>query len=576
MPCKRPDCQRPLYGATKCILHEENGEKDPTQFANTLSQTVSSSAGAEFSHIHFPKGFELQYFSSFQNQTIQGSSFFACHFHGGVNLSGKAFTGASFIETTFHNLAIFESATFQSALSSVTSFRGSTFCDEADFTNCTFRTHRSDLGDADFSNVTFKQGADFNRSRLRDISFDESVVDGNVLLIGSSFSTASFKYLNRYNPPGHSADLTISGSNEDPVWHIDAEEARFRRVSVTGSRGGGIDLKNATIEDQLSILNTEFTGAGIGLRHTRISGHAEIVGGRFHDCTIDFEEAQFSGEMCIKRCTFSRPLRIEGFREHPHLLSLQGSTFEKGLQLEGNAPSDRLFSKTENVNLTNLTFGPECSVSMRNVDLSRARLLDTDVRDVEFTGVTWAERKGLYRIKRQAVYDEIEEAESDDPDYRKLERLYRELKQSFESRKSWYDAGHFHMGEKEMQRHATDSRFRWGMLTAYRWISLYGERATPAFVVLGFVLLTFTALYIGWGLEPANPDGPLRFWGGSWDMLFWSWANSLNFALQHIGIGSPTGYELAPGGQFLTVLQRLISTTLVALAALAVRQQMKR
>jgi hypothetical protein len=59
-------------------------------------------------------------------------------------------------------------------------------------------------------------------------------------------------------------------------------------------------------------------------------------------------------------------------------------------------------------------------------------------------------------------------------------------------------------------------------------------------------------------------------------MFRWSWGNSLNFAVQHIGIGRASGYELAARAQFLTVIQRVLCTTLVALAALAIRQQMKR
>ena len=205
-------------------------------------------------------------------------------------------------------------------------------------------------------------------------------------------------------------------------------------------------------------------------------------------------------------------------------------------------------------------------------------MLDTDVRNIEFTGVAWKKKKidWAYKIRRYAVHDETHEEDADDPDYPKLERLYRELKENFESRKNWYSAGHFHIGEKEMQRKGADSWPRRAMLTIYRFVSLYGERAFPAFAALGLTLVAFAALYICVGLQPEGPGGHFQLWGGSVDVFLWSWGNSLNFAVQHLGIGRASGYELKAGFQFLTVLQRIICTTLVALAALAVRQQMKR
>lgn len=543
-----------------------------------IAEEVANESEIRLVNVHFPKGAEIFY----GDIESDGLAILSCHFYGAVNMSGLDFpTGCSFAKTTFHQDAFFQGSTFQHSVKSAPNFRGATFRGRAKFHRCTFY-NGEDLGDCDFNHSTFKEKADFSHVKARDLGFYHIHLGSNL-----NFTSASLRNLNissavRIADSANPSVLQISNSNDSQMDQIIAYGSEFDRIEISNACVDWIDLSNAHIKDKLHIFYSTLEGKGIDLTGITSQECIEVNRVDFEDHSISFQNATLSGSVEITDCTFARSLDVVNVADAPANFSLEKCVFDRGLLLEGNSPSGKLFAPPENgkeasqVNLTGLTFGLDCPVSIRNVDLQNACFLDTDVRNIEFTGVTWDEKTGPYRIARRAVHDEVSEEETDDPDYRKLERLYRELKQSFESRKNWYSAGHFHIGEKEMQRKGTDSSARRAMLTIYRCISLYGERALPAFVALALTLLGFAALYIGIGLQPADPDGYLQFWGGSWEMFFWSWGRSLNFAVQHIVIGRASGYELAAGAQFLTVIQRVLCTTLVALAALAIRQQMKR
>jgi hypothetical protein len=96
------------------------------------------------------------------------------------------------------------------------------------------------------------------------------------------------------------------------------------------------------------------------------------------------------------------------------------------------------------------------------------------------------------------------------------ERVYRELRRSYEERKHFAVANDFHFGEMEMRR----LRSRDPVLTLYGLFSGYGTRPLQALVWLLLVVLVFCPLAFGWsgGLgsgvpapEAANYVGPLSF-----------------------------------------------------------------
>jgi len=118
---------------------------------------------------------------------------------------------------------------------------------------------------------------------------------------------------------------------------------------------------------------------------------------------------------------------------------------------------------------------PELSIFYKS-DLSHAFFHRCDVTNINFSSVTWAERKGcrkrmvfeelvkfgdddLVKIghkMRLSTYDlETDELSPDDRDYGLIAELYQQLKKNYDERKDYWTAGDFHYGEMEMKRLAT-------------------------------------------------------------------------------------------------------------------------
>jgi hypothetical protein len=119
------------------------------------------------------------------------------------------------------------------------------------------------------------------------------------------------------------------------------------------------------------------------------------------------------------------------------------------------------------------------------------------------------------------------------------------------------------MGEKEARRRSATGGM-YVLLTIYRWISKYGERALPAFFWLAAVIAICAAGYYLLGISLGNPDGTL------------SGVQALLFSFE------ATFFPFRPGNldnglaRTLNLLQRLVSPLLLALLALALRQRVKR
>jgi hypothetical protein len=162
----------------------------------------------------------------------------------------------------------------------------------------------------------------------------------------------------------------------------------------------------------------------------------------------------------------------------------------------------------------------------------------------------------------------VEEVESSDAEtverpWPEIERLYRQLKVNYEGRGDYPRAGDFHIGEKEARRRNPEARWGpWLLLTMYGALSKYGERALPAFGWLGVLVILYAFGYLG--LSPQTGEAAL------------SLGQSLKYSFQStILLAKPGGIE--EGWMWwLNAFQRLTSSPLLALFALALRQQVKR
>ncbi|MFE2992262.1 pentapeptide repeat-containing protein, partial [Streptomyces sp. NPDC059262] len=182
------------------------------------------------------------------------------------------------------------------------------------------------------------------------------------------------------------------------------------------------------------------------------------------------------------------------------------------------------------------------------------------------------------------------------PDPEDVSALYRQLRKAFEDGKNEPGAADFYFGEMEMRRHdrtgtSPSERF---LLWGYWLLSGYGLRASRALGWLGAAMLSTMVVLMLWGLpqespaqqafgtvppgggkvtfeinqtDPQNPTGD-RFTGKRFE-------KSLNVTLNSVVFRS-SGQDLTTAGTYIEMTSRVSEPVLLGLAALAIRNRVKR
>jgi uncharacterized protein YjbI with pentapeptide repeats len=430
---------------------------------------------------------------------------------------------------------------------------------------------------------------------------------------------------------GHDGKCILHSENLDKDWeafkealeeHRDEHQGDFRHVFFSGP----IDFSNETFGIESLFFRATFK-ARARFYDAEFFGRASFVGAAF-EARADFEDVTFHRGADFEAATFLavnfRDATFGAVDEEE--TNFQHATFEEAdfrdSTFENEAVFDRSFETREDVQIAgamfsgcefrddvllcggseenrafaggkvdfeDVTVAPDASLHFRYADLSQCRLLRTDLRDVEFTGVKWCEdvsSDGRYFnewFRRVGIYDEIyeqnqegssEEAGADGeeksdsesvPSWSEIERLYRQLKRNYEDRGDFPRAGDFHMGEKVARRQI--SQTQWDaqvLLYAYRALSKYGERALPAALWLATLVPAFALLYYALGATTCLS------------------CESLSYPDAFLSSLEATFYPVRPVGfqdfwpQFSSIVQRVISPVLIALLALALRQRVKR
>jgi hypothetical protein len=124
---------------------------------------------------------------------------------------------------------------------------------------------------------------------------------------------------------------------------------------------------------------------------------------------------------------------------------------------------------------------------------------------VDFINCKWSSVKG-----RRGLYDEtVLNRKSSIEHIKKVERLYRRLKQKYKEEHDEAEVSNWHRGEKEMQRRGTrftKNPFLWLILNLYRWTSGYGEEPVRAGLFLLMLICLAMRLLVGDGLVPLGGD----------------------------------------------------------------------
>ena len=393
-----------------------------------------------------------------------------------------------------------------------------------DFTGATFE------GNVSFAYLTFGSETEFEKTTFQGIAnFQSSTFEKKVNLLDSTFEK-------RVDFRG----ATFEGG------------ALFNRAIFKGRAG----FNRATFEDVSKCESNEFEPP-VSFYKATFEDNSYFGATEFYSEVV-FWASNFKGEAFFQNTVFGDGAEFAG------------AIFEAGAHFTGETERDPIFSDTY-VRLEYVTYSADASIEFRQADLRRCTFKGTNLRHIEFTGARWCGdvSRGIPEdewFKRVGVYDEIVELdEGETRPWTEIEQLYRQLKKNYEDRGDFPRAGDFHIGEKETRRRNPNTS--WGvymLLSIYRALSKYGERALPAFAWLVVVVAGCGIGYSNLGVVVGDSGEALS---GVQALLFSFEATFFPF--------SPLELE-DPTARALNLLQRLLSPLLLALLGLALRQRVKR
>ena len=433
-------------------------------------------------------------------------------------------------------------------------FSETTLADEADFSNAVFAAGASFstarfLGGATFAGATFFGTTTFTEAGFaKRVNFVRTTFEGAACFGRATFAAGANFY-----------EATFSGDADFAQARF-ASRASFARATFTASAR----FTETTFADTAHLFRTTFAG------RAAFGGATFAKGATFAEATFrqgaDFDGAAFlRGKADFARCALLGPTRFAPRRVRKTTVSVFGDA---------------------EVDFRAVRIEPPDALAFVEANLDRCRFVDTDLRRVRLTGVTWAQLPwGLWAraVTRDAVYDEKQPERYALLPLAKLEDLYRQVKRNYEDQRDFDRVGDFHFGEKEMRRRNPATPFRLRLLlTLYRGVSGYGEwwlRPLALFLAL-LVAGAGGYLYCGvWAKDLTGPGGhlvALRDWPSSPGEVFAAVGQSLLFSLRVLTLLKPDDLVPVGGSRLIQTVQSLCGPILLGLAGLAIRQRLRR
>lgn len=405
-----------------------------------------------------------------------------------------------------------------------------------------FLRHR-ETREGRFSSIVFPEGVDFKEQVFTTLmDFSCATFLGEV-----EFSDSTF-------PEGANFDYATFENGCLFEWVTFQKKAWFASANfkARSAESPGAVFNSATFDAQ-----TLFIAAHFLTKATFDS--SKFKSSPIFDETLFREEANFRGVVFEQGAEFTET-------SFGSIGRFSSSSF-LGRTVFASLPSQPpIFSGTE-VDFRNVEMKPLDAVIFRDADLSKCRFYNTDLREVEMTGVTW-----LRRRNRQMVYDEVASTSSFEATSPfGIERLYRQLKRNYEERRDYERVGDFHYGEKEMRRKNKQTpvanRF---FLNLYWIVSGYGERYLRPLFSAAIVLIGSTFLYLRLGIYPKSGTIALQLNSLS------HWARVTHYGLRIMTLLKSDDLVPSQEASWVNTIQSIFGPILIGLFVLALRQRLKR
>jgi uncharacterized protein YjbI with pentapeptide repeats len=518
--CALLSCGRPALADPQaqgyCILHAPWDGKDLSAFQAAIDEIIEKarqgSGVCNFSHCYFPSNYDCR--------NLKKAFEFNCYFYEAKFSGNAVFEKADFWNADFSNAKFYGEAIFKRANFGGANFVEVEFSREANFSGAKFSWY------ADFTEAKFARDADFREAEFYiNANFSEVKFSGEAKFLEAKFYKDADFRVAEFSKGANFLKAKFS------------QVANFVRAKFFGSV-----CFIAEFYGEANFRGAEFF-EGANFSEAKFSGDT------------NFWESEFSGDADFSRAEFSGDANFVG-AEFSGDANFWRAEFRQRADFSGVETA-----KNATVNFQWVRFLKPQQVFFHHVDLSRWSFLDTDLRRIDFDDVTWGTIRRLLS-RRTALFDELNVSNQKD-ELAKVERLYRHLKQNYESQRDYGRAGDFYYGEMEMKRRQLNPL---GQISfwIYRILSGYGESYPRALFWLVVMWLLFAVLFTVVGYTDE--------WGNHadlWRSLIYSAQSMTLFHELNITFHSAWGKAIKLVASVLGVIQ-------IALFGLALQRRFKR
>lgn len=414
-----------------------------------------------------------------------------------------------------------------------------------------------------------------------------------------------------FHAPQGKKGVSVEEFNRRVFERINEARAKNQICDLSGSIfEGSIDFSRATFSGETNFRETIF-GEAVNFLEAKFNGAIDFSFAKING-VANFSKAEFNSEVNFFGATFNDVAKffkailssktdfsVATFSRGADFswATFKRADFEATKFIEGTSFIKAIFNEKANFSWATFSeayfFGEtfieggdfiglkiEEKVTFQKANLEKVSFLDTDLRKIDFN-CDWPKKGG-----RNVLYDEIElfkkEKGKDFKDkIKKVEILYRQLKQKYKEEYNEPEVSNWHYGEKEMQRKQSSMKdFSFYLLHPYWLSSGYGEKPARAGIFLIFLLL-YTSLFLAVAglVVPDNVKDVHGITSIGWPYdidIKKIWALFLN-TFKYVTFQRDPFFEPANWcGEAIKLLAQILIPLQAALFALAVRNRVRR
>ena len=436
-------------GKEYCVFHAPVGKKkcSKTKFDNQLAERITQHLEAEtecdLSGTIFEWNIKIEDLPSHNSPTIKlpAMNLSYTHFKGNADFFFTFFGDANFIKAHFWKEVFFGHA----------HFKKSAIFTEAEFEN-----------KVNFSRTKFKEGADFSNA---------------------VFSSDVFFYHANFYDGNNNYEADFSDANFKGNAHF--YESRFL---------GDADFTGAQFFKEADFIQSRFSGDAV-FSYSKFKGEVKYSRSAYKGIAF-FVNTRFEQETSFKETFFNNEADFSAthFEKVAYFSAMLEQNTDKKYYIDIPIGYNLFngIARFKNIIIIN-------ALRLEKANLKKASFIDTDVRQIEFLNCVWPEESGQRILHDHSQLSKPLPKEQHIDLIKKVEILYRRLKQKAKESHDEAEASLWHYGEKEMQRQrgGPGGFFSWVIINLYCAFSGYAERPVRAFYFF-IGLIFFFALLLAW------------------------------------------------------------------------------